>query len=167
MSRDSKLRRMQACCLGALVGIALSQCTSDKKEKTYDLSSENTEIAIVMDGKVYINPSPDKLNFVPNDIYSNANNVIQDTTGIEMGKVPMVEYNINQVDNKTLIIYTYSEDEDKRNSVMNYIISNVSIDEDNTVHIEESNINQQGYSEYISKVLSGQSADVQRTRKEN
>ena len=165
MSRDSILRKIQACALGAMIGIALSQCSNDDdKDKKYDVSSENTGVAIIMDGNVYVNPTPDKLSFVSNNIYDKANKYLEDTTGLDTGSYPIVEYNINQVDDKTLIIYTYNEDENKRNSVMNYIISNVSMDENNNVYLDEASINQQSYTEYVSNALGSQTADVQRTR---
>ena len=164
MSREHPIyRRVIAMAIGASIGYGISHVII-KKDKAKTYASENTEVAIIIDGNIYINNKPEKINFVPNDLYSGANKEINDTTGIEKGMIPVVEYNINHLDDKTLIIYTYSKDEKKRNSVMNYIVSNVIIDENNNVYLDDDSINQQGYYEYINGIVYSQGASTQRTK---
>ncbi|MBR5662677.1 MAG: hypothetical protein IKX00_03365 [Bacilli bacterium] len=175
---------------GTVFGITSScvrscQNKNDMK-KYYAESQNNTSVAVIIDGKLYMYNNPSDMNFMPNDAYLNksfnkennsggVNDSIKDIKD-EYGNADIVvmhttdiEYSINYLDNKTMIIYTYNEDEYRREMLTKYILSNISLDEENNIIFNKDDISYDGYKNFKNNILKNSDVDIkieqtQRTR---
>lgn len=97
--------------------------------------------------------SNNELSLLPKDIKYEYHNTINN-----------VEYEINYMDDKSLVLYTYGLDDSIRKTVTDYIASNIIIDENNIVYLDEEDLSEQGYNEYVTSVLNNSNQTIQRVR---
>lgn len=133
--------------------------------KYYAEAQNNSSVAIIIDGKLYMYNNPSDMHFMPNDAYlsqsfndannkGGVNNVIKEekygesTGGVTVTYYTDIEYNINYLDSKTMVVYTYCQDESSREIFTRYILSNVTLDEDNNIIFNQNHITNAGYKEY-------------------
>lgn len=159
---------------GSIFGISsatIRSCQSKKDMRKYYASSENnSSVALIIDGKLYIYDNPSDMHFMPNDAYlsksfnDNNNNrgvnyIITDESkdiyhSFEITYYNEIEYNINYLDSKTMVIYTYSDDESNRKLLTRYILSNITVDDENTIIFNKNDITSEGFKEYKIRALS-------------
>ena len=159
---------------GSIMGIssALVRSCENKNDmrKCYANAENNTSAALIIDGKLYIYDNPSDMHFMPNDAYlsksfndsnnSGVNYIINDErkginqVDFEITYCKEIEYNINYLDSKTMIIYTYSDDESSRELLTRYILSNITVDDENTIIFNNNDITSAGFKEYKTRALS-------------
>lgn len=126
---------------------------------TYLDDKDNVSSIIVCNGEYTINDEITVDHFLTNDDLDRA--IYPKKIHNEINNV---EYEINYYDSKSLVIYTYSEDDDVRKEVTNYIVSNITIDKNNNVYIDENNLSDDGYQMYITNIVTSSNEEIQRTR---
>lgn len=175
---------------GSIFGIssgAIRSCQNKSDMRKYYTNAENnTSAALIIDGKLYIYDNPSDMHFMPNDAYlsesfndsnnnSGVNYIITDESkdiyhSFEITYYNEIEYNINYLDSKTMVIYTYSDDESNRELLTRYILSNITVDDENTIIFNKNDITSEGFKEYKIRALSANNNEniepenTQRTR---
>ena len=175
---------------GSIFGIssvAIRSCQNKNDMRKYYANAENnTSAALIIDGKLYIYDNPSDMHFMPNNAYlsksfndsnnnSGVNYIITDERkdiyhSFEITYHKEIEYNINYLDSKTMVIYTYSDDESSRELLTRYILSNITVDDENTIIFNKNDITSEGFKEYKSRALSVDNSEniepenTQRTR---
>lgn len=160
---------------GSIIGISSAVFRSCQNEsdmrKCYKNAENNTSAALIIDGKLYIYDNPSDMHFMPNDAYlsksfndsnnnSGVNYIINDErkgenqVGYDVTYYKEIEYNINYLDSKTMVIYTYSDDESSRELLTRYILSNITVDDENTIIFNKNDITSDGFKEYKYRALS-------------
>ena len=171
VKENLKISRVLAIFIGVLIGngiaTGLTSCNDKKKLENFRNSPDNVTVAIISDGELSVCSNPRNTNFVPNK-FCNGEIHKSISEGMEfngiIGNEIITEYDIDYIDDKTVIIYAYNEDENKRNNIVKYIISNAYIDENNIVYINEDNISSDGYKDYRESIINNADQDIQRTR---
>ena len=158
---------------GSIFGIssvAIRSCQNkNDMRKFYANAENNTSAALIIDGKLYIYDNPSDMHFMPNNAYlsksfndsnnSGVNYIITDERkdiyhSFEITYYNEIEYNINYLDSKTMLIYTYSDDESSRELLTRYILSNITVDDENTIIFNKNDITSEGFKEYKIRALS-------------
>ena len=164
---DSEIK----CAVGLLIGNVIVysimggiRSCSNKQDLTkyYNESSEKTSMALIMDGNLFRYDNLQDVHFMPNDSYKNykVNSefdeyVVTKSFGddsITVTTTKVVEYDIEWLNSKTMIIYTYSDNQARRNAARDYILSNIKLDENNNIILNKNDLTQEGFEMYVSTI---------------
>lgn len=147
---------------GYLTYHIISELVNKNAGVDFSKERDNLSAILINNGEVTINNDVTKSSFFSNNDYKDS-----------MGKIKFhneinsVEYEISYYDSKALVIYTFDEDDSNRKSVTDYIVSTITIDENNYIYFNPDDLTDEGYQKYINSVINSNEQDVQRTRKEN
>ena len=144
-----------------IIGAILSDANKNSIKQHYAESPDRTSISIIINGQLYTYNNPEDVHFMPDSSYRypGVNKVLYEYSDPKyhggIGVVNYgnpVEYEIQYIDDKTMIIYTYNEDEKLREVTKDYIVSNIKVDEDNNIIFHEGEITQEGFEKYQDSV---------------
>lgn len=148
--------------VGYLTYHVISELVNKNAGIDFSKERDNLSAILINNGEVTINNDISKSSFFSNDDYKDS-----------MGKIKFhneinsVEYEISYYDSKALVIYTFDEDDSNRKSVTDYIVSTITIDENNNIYFNPDDLTDEGYQKYINSVINNNEQGVQRTKKEN
>ena len=129
--------------------------------RCYLQERDNMGSIIVCNGEYIINYDTTKSNFMSNDEVAL---LPKDMEYEYHNEINNVEYEVNYFNDKVLVLYTYSEDDQARKNVTDYIASNITIDENNVIYFNEESLSNDGFNEYVDNILYNADQGIQRTR---
>lgn len=153
------LYRLLAIMVGVGVGGYGYIIISGHKTNDSDNYRDNISSILINNGEVTINNDLSESSFLSNEDYKEFMGEISFHKEINN-----VEYEISYFDDKSLVIYTYDENDTNRKSVTNYIISNITVDENNNIYFDPNDLTEEGYQNYINEITNNYEQGVQRVR---
>ena len=114
---------------GYVVVSMVSWLASEKDAaKDYKGERDNFSSVVISNGEVVISNDVTRSNYMSNDDITKPSNFMYHNS------IENIEYEVNYFDqDKVLVIYTYGEDDTVRKAVTDYIVSNISINEDKKI----------------------------------